>query len=252
MSLGIVFFMMFTTFYKISFLFVSLIFFLLFVQNIRRVSNPFVDPALGRNISFIIGIVCGGLIFGTVAGFISMVCYMMKDVYHLSTVAIGSGIIFPGAISVIVFGYLGGVLVDKRGTLFVLTIGSAFLATSFIVAALYIETTPLLITIIVILVFGGLSFTKTVISTIVASSLEQKEAGAGMSLLNFTSFLSVGIGIAIVGGLLSVRLLNRELLPINAEPPAYLYSNTLLLFAGIIVVSYFVTMNMYKRSRINI
>ena len=252
MSLGIVFFMMFTTFYKISFLIVSLIFFLLFVQNIRRVSNPFVDPALGRNISFMIGIVCGGLIFGTVAGFISMVPYMMKDVYHLSTVAIGSGIIFPGAMSVIVFGYIGGLLVDKKGSLFVLTTGSAFLAISFIAAALFIETTPLLITIIVIFVFGGLSFTKTVISTIVASSLEQKEAGAGMSLLNFASFLSEGIGIAIVGGLLSVRLLNRKLLPLNAEPPAYLYSNILLLFAGIIVVSYFVTMNMYKRSRINI
>jgi len=181
-----------------------------------------------------------------------MVPYMMKDVYHLSTVAIGSGIIFPGAMSVIVFGYIGGLLVDKKGSLFVLTTGSAFLAISFIVAALFIETTPLLITIIVIFVFGGLSFTKTVISTIVASSLEQKEAGAGMSLLNFTSFLSEGIGIAIVGGLLSVRLLNRKLFPINAEQHAYLYSNILLLFAGIIVVSYFVTMNMYKRSRINI
>lgn len=252
MSLGIVFFMMFTTFYKISFLIVSLICFLLFVQYIRRVSNPFVDPALGRNISFTIGIVCGGFIFGTVAGFISMVPYMMKDVYHLSTVAIGSGIIFPGAMSVIVFGYIGGLLVDKKGSLFVLTIGSAFLSISFIVAALFIETTPLLITIIVIFVFGGLSFTKTVISTIVASSLEQKEAGAGMSLLNFTSFLSEGIGIAVVGGLLSVRLLNQKLLPINGEPPAHLYSNILLLFAVIIIISCFVTMNMYKRSRINI
>lgn len=35
---------------------------------------------------------------------------------------------------------------------------------------------------------GGLSFTKTVISTIVSSSLSHEEVGSGMSLLNFTSF----------------------------------------------------------------
>ena len=123
--------MMFTTSYRISFLIVSIICFLIFVKHIRKVSNPFVDPALGRNVPFMIGIICGGLIFGTVAGFLSMVPYMMKDVYQLSTAAIGSGIIFPGAMSVIVFGYIGGVLVDKKGSLFVLTTGVAFLSISF-------------------------------------------------------------------------------------------------------------------------
>lgn len=39
-----------------------------------------------------------------------MVPYMMKDVHHLSTAAIGSGIIFPGTMSVIIFGYIGDCL----------------------------------------------------------------------------------------------------------------------------------------------
>ena len=232
MSVGIVFFIMFTTSYRISFLVVSIICFLIFVKHIRRVSNPFVNPSLGKNISFMIGIICGGLILGTAT--------------------IGSGIIFPGAMSVIVFGYIGGVLVDKKGSLFVLTTGVAFLSISFLVAVLFIETTPWVITIIVMFVFGGLSFTKTVISTIVSSSLEQKEAGAGMSLLNFTSFLSEGMGIAIVGGLLSIHLLNRKLLPINADLSTHLYSNLLLIFAGITITSWLVTMKMCKRSRRNI
>ncbi|PFO19001.1 tetracycline resistance MFS efflux pump [Bacillus thuringiensis] len=252
MSVGIVFFIMFMTSYRISFLVVSIVCFLIFFKHIRKVSNPFVNPSLGKNISFMIGIICGGLILGTVAGFISMVPYMMRDVYQLSTATIGSGIIFPGAMSVIVFGYIGGVLVDKKGSLFALTTGVAFLSISFLVAALFIETTPWVITIIVIFVFGGLSFTKTVISTIVSSSLEQKEAGAGMSLLNFTSFLSEGMGIAIVGGLLSIHFLNRKLLPINADPSTHLYSNLLLIFAGITITSWLVTMKMYKRSRRNI
>lgn len=104
-------------------------------------------------------------------------------------------------------------------------------------------------TIVLVFVFGGLSFTKTVISTIVSGSLKQKETGAGMSLLNFTSFLSEGMGIAVVGGLLSIGLLDRRLLPMNADPSTYLYSNMLFLFAGIIAISWLVTMKVYKRSQ---
>lgn len=249
MTAGIVFFMLFTTSYRISFLIISILSFLVFVKHIRKAPDPFVEPGLGKNVLFMIGVLCGGLIFGTVAGFVSMVPYMMKDVHQLSTVAIGSGIFFPGTMSVIIFGYIGGVLVDKKGSVYVLTIGVAFLSISFIIAAFFLEATPWLMTMIVVFVFGGLSFTKTVISTIVSSSLQQKEAGAGMSLLNFTSFLSEGTGIAIVGGLLSLRVIDRRLLPIDADQSTYLYSNMLLLFVGNIVISWLVILNVYKYSR---
>ncbi|MCY7942543.1 Tet(L)/Tet(K)/Tet(45) family tetracycline efflux MFS transporter [Bacillus inaquosorum] len=251
MSAGIVFFMLFTTSYSISFLMISILTFLIFVKHIRGAQEPFIDPALGKNVLFMIGVLCGGLIFGTVAGFVSMVPYMMKDVYHLSTAAIGSGIIFPGTMSVIIFGYIGGVLVDRKGSLYVLTIGIALMSSSFLIAAFFIDATPWLMTIVFVFGFLGLSFTKTVISTIVASSLKQKEAGAGMSLLNFTSFLSEGTGIAIVGGLLSIRLLDRRMLPIDVDQSAYLYSNMLLLFVGIIAISWLVTLIVYKRLRRN-
>src|SRR5699024_8397714 len=161
-----------------------------------------------------------------------------------TTAGIGSVIIFPGTMSVIIFGYVGGILVDSRGPLYVLNIGVTlvcvssltasfllettsefmtiiivfllvgyslcssriacnFLSVSFLSSSFLLETTSWFMTIIIVFVLGGLSFTKTVISTIVSSSLKQQEAGAGMSLLNFTSFLSEGTGIAIVGGLLS-------------------------------------------------
>lgn len=252
MSLGIVFFMLFTTSFTISFLVISILSFLIFVKHIKKAENPFVDPALGKNIPFMIGVLCGGLIFGTAAGFVSMVPYMMKDVHQLSTAAIGSGIIFPGTMSVILFGYIGGLLVDRKGPLVVLTMGVALLSIGFLIAALFAEAAPWVMTMVLVLVFGGLSFTKTVVSTIVSSSLKQNDAGAGMSLLNFTSFLSEGTGIAIVGGLLSVRLLDRRLLPAITEPPAYLYSNMLLLFLGIMIISWLVTIRIYKRTQRNI
>lgn len=247
MSIGIVFFMLFTTSYKMTFLVISILFLLIFLKHITRVSNPFVEPSLGKNASFMIGILCGGLIFGTVAGYVSMVPYMMKDVYQLNTAMIGSMVIFPGTMSVLIFGYIGGLLVDKKGPLSVLTLGIVFISFSFIVSAFFMGMTPWLITITFVFVFGGLSFAKTVISTVVSSSLKQEEAGAGMSLLNFTSFLSEGTGIAIVGGLLSIRLLDQKFLPIISDPSTYLYSNMLLLFTGVIVSSWLLTMTVYKR-----
>lgn len=252
MSLGIIFFMLFTTSFTISFLVISIISFLVFVKHIKKAETPFVDPALSENIPFMIGVLCGGLIFGTVAGFVSMVPYMMKDVHQLSTAAIGSGIIFPGTMSVILFGYIGGLLVDRKGPLVVLSMGIALLSIGFLIAAFFAEAAPSVMTMILVLVFGGLSFTKTVVSTIVSSSLKQNDAGAGMSLLNFTSFLSEGTGIAIVGGLLSVRLLDQRLLPTITEPAAYLYSNMLLLFLGIVIISWLVTLKIYKRTQRNL
>ncbi len=249
MSAGIVFFMLFTTSYRFSFLIISILAFFIFVKHIRKAQDPFVEPELGKNVFFVIGTLCGGLIFGTVAGFVSMIPYMMKDVHHLSTAAIGSGIIFPGTMSVIIFGYIGGLLVDRKGSMYVLTIGSALLSSGFLIAAFFIDAAPWIMTIIVIFVFGGLSFTKTVISTVVSSSLKEKEAGAGMSLLNFTSFLSEGTGIAIVGGLLSIGFLDHRLLPIDVDHSTYLYSNMLILFAGTIVICWLVILNVYKRSR---
>ena len=85
--------MLFTTSYSISFLIVSVLSFLIFVKHIRKVTDPFVDPGLGK-IYLYDWSSLWGIIFGTVAGFVSMVPYMMKDVHQLSTAEIGSVIIF--------------------------------------------------------------------------------------------------------------------------------------------------------------
>src|SRR5699024_3833043 len=157
---GIVFFMLFTTSYSISFLIVSVLSFLIFVKHIRKVTDPFVDPGLGKNIPFMIGVLCGGIIFGTVAGFVSMVLLMMKDVDQLSTAVFGSVIFLPVTISVIIFGYVGGILVDRRGTLYMLNIGFTFLSVSFLTASIPFETTSWFMTSIIVFVLGWLSFTK--------------------------------------------------------------------------------------------
>src|SRR5699024_11396143 len=94
--------------------------------------------------------------------FISMVSYMMKSIYYVNVAIICNSVIFPRTMSVIVFGYFGGFLVDRKGSLFVFILGSLSISISFLTIAFFVEFSMWLTTFMFIFVMGGLSFTKTV------------------------------------------------------------------------------------------
>ncbi|WP_425341292.1 MFS transporter [Brevibacillus borstelensis] len=230
LSAVIVMFTLYTTGYQWGYLAGSILLLGVFALYIHRANEPFIEPALFGKPRFVKGVLSGCMLLGTVAGFISMVPYMMREMHHLSTGLIGGGILFPGTMSVALFGAIGGRLADRRGHAFVMTLGVSMITASFLVTALFAEQTPWLTTGALVLTFGGLSFVKTVISSSVADTLEEHEAGAGMGMLNLACFLSEGIGIAIVGGMLSNRFLDFPLLPTVSQPGAFAYSNLLLVF----------------------
>ena len=57
--------------------------------------------------------------------------------------------------SVIIFGYIGGLLVDRKGSLYVLTIGIVLMSSSFLIAAFFIDAAPWLMTVIIVLFWGS-------------------------------------------------------------------------------------------------
>ncbi|EZU21906.1 tetracycline resistance protein, partial [Staphylococcus aureus 08-02906] len=132
--------------------------------------------------------------------------------------------------------------------LFVFILGSLSISISFLTIAFFVEFSMWLTTFMFIFVMGGLSFTKTVISKIVSSSLSEEEVASGMSLLNFTSFLSEGTGIAIVGGLLSLQLINRKLVLEFINYSSGVYSNILVAMAILIILCCLLTIIVFKRS----
>src|SRR5699024_11240923 len=98
-------------------------------------------------------------------------------------------VIYLVIMSVIVFCIFGSYILDRKVSLFVFILGSLSISISFLTIAFFVEFSMWLTTFMFIFVMGGLSFTKTVISKIVSSSLSEEEVASGMSLLNFTSFL---------------------------------------------------------------
>ena len=235
LSCGIVIFTINTTQYNWLYLAISFALFAGFALHIHKVEQPFIEPRLLMNRKFIFGVLTGCILLGTVAGCISMIPYMMRGVHQLSASMIG-WVLFPGTMSVILFSTVGGSLVDKRGMTFVLWLGSSFILASFFIISLFADQTPLFVSGMLILMFGGLSFVKTVISTSVADALEPKEVGAGMGFLSFACFLAEGLGMAIVGGLLTKHMLEYPLLSTIQNAKAYLYSNLLLVFIVAILI----------------
>nr|WP_233147026.1 MFS transporter [Paenibacillus selenitireducens] len=237
LSVGIVTMTLYMTQHQWMYLLIGLLFSILFLMHIRRAEQPFLSPSLLRNRRFIFGVLTGALMLGIVAGFISMVPYMMRDVHALTTGMIGGRILFPGTISVILFGVIGGVLVDKRGVTVVWYLGFMAIAASFVTITLFLDRTPWFMPVVLIFIFGGLSFVKTVISTVVSASLDAEQAGAGMGLLNLVCFLAEGIGIAVVGSLLTEHVVAFPWLLSLQSAKASLYSNVLLILVIFTVIS---------------
>lgn len=227
--LGIVAFALFTTTYDWRHIAISVVLFIGFGLRIRGAKEPFLEPALFQRKSFVAVVLAGGLVLGTVAGFVSMIPYMMRDVHQMATSVIGAGVLFPGTMGVIFFGIVGGAWVDKRGARFVALAGLSLIAAGLLTASLMADEIPWIVSGSLVLTFGGLSFVKTVVSTMAVKALGADEAGSGMGMLNLCCFLAEGIGVAIVGGLLAQYGLGIRLLPTVTVAAAHLYSNVALL-----------------------
>ncbi|WP_407653436.1 MFS transporter [Brevibacillus ruminantium] len=236
LSGGIVAFTLFMTAYQWGYLAVCLLFFLAFGLRIRQAEQPFIEPSLLGKRTFIIGVLTGSILLGTVAGYVSMIPYMMKEVHQLPTSLIGIGVLFPGTVSVALFGIVGGALVDKLGKVFTMSAGLSMIGSSFLIVSLFPDRTPWLVSGAVVLTFGGLSLVKTVVSTFVAATLRPEESGSGMGLLNFACFLGEGIGVATVGGLLTKSWLAFPLLPTVTDAAAFHYSNLILINIAVLVL----------------
>ncbi|GAA3406076.1 MFS transporter [Paenibacillus hodogayensis] len=249
LSGGILAFALFMTLFHWLYLAASLVLFALLALHTRRRQAPFLEPFLFRNKRYIAGVLNGALLLGTVAGFIAMVPYLMRAVYQMPTGLIGSAILFPGTLSVILFGMLGGMLADRRGHTVTMLTGLGMVAAGFLIVLFFADRASWLIAGVMILTFGGLSFVKTVVSASVARTLNPDEAGSGMGMLNFACFLAEGIGIAGVGGMLTRPWLSSPLLSTVTAPAGGLYSNMMLVFIALLACGGILFAVSYPRNR---
>jgi DHA2 family metal-tetracycline-proton antiporter-like MFS transporter len=207
MTLGIGSLIIDLTYPNWPWLIVGLVFLGGFVVRILTAKEPFVDPTLFSNRPFSGGVVTSLFLFGVVIGIFFILPLLLNRLHGLDTSAIGL-VLFPGAISGVFFGPIGGRLADKKGNRFVLSIGLSLVVASLILAAFVLAWSPWYLSGILLFTYIGFSFLQTGLINAVSQTLPEEETGVGMGLFNLVAILAGAVGTALVAKLLEAQLLD--------------------------------------------
>jgi DHA2 family metal-tetracycline-proton antiporter-like MFS transporter len=203
------------------------------VFHIRRVKDPFINPRLFANVRFRAGMIAGFLVFSASIGIIFIIPLMFSALRGLGTREIGL-LMFPGAISGVVFGRLGGNLADKRGNGTVMGIGLVLLIASLFAISFVLGLSPWFVSGGLLLTYIGFTLIQTALINSVSQTLQPQETGTGMGLFNLVTFISAAVGTALVARVLAGGWLNVPLNPVMTDPRAFGYSNLMIAFAIVI------------------
>jgi DHA2 family metal-tetracycline-proton antiporter-like MFS transporter len=229
---ALILFLSFTAWYYLA---VSLLALGIFTVHILRSRNPFIEPSLFRNRRFRAGLFVGFIIFSTAIGIIFLIPLMLNTLRGLSMREIGL-IMFPGAISGVVFGTVGGNLADRKGNGFVIAIGVVSLVASLLLISFLLGFSPFMVSAALLLTFVGFTLIQTALVNSVSQTLEVHQTGVGMGLFNLITFISGAVGTALVARVLESRWLDHRLLPLVSEDKAVSYSNLMVVFAVLVTV----------------
>jgi DHA2 family metal-tetracycline-proton antiporter-like MFS transporter len=214
---------------------------------IRRVKDPFIDPGLFRNVRFRAGMIVGFLVFSASIGIIFVIPLLFSGLRGISTREIGL-LMFPGAISGVVFGRLGGTIADRRGNRLVMGIGLVLLVASLLAISFLVSLSPWLISAGLLLTYIGFTLIQTGLINSVSQTLGMQETGTGMGLFNLVTFISAAVGTALVARVLASGWFAFGLNPVVTEAKAWPYGNLMVAFALIIAVGGVVYFARFRRA----
>ncbi len=218
----------------------------LFIVQIRRAMEPFVDPSLFANSRYRSGLVIGFFIFGSVLSVLFVIPIMLNKTYGFDANVIGF-VLFPGAFSAVIFGKVAGNLTVKKGSNFVNYLGLGLLSFSFVALSCVIGLWVGYMGAALILMYIGFSFVQTALAESVTKILPVHQIGVGMGFFNMTSTISGAIITALVAKTLEEKLLAFRLHPFITDSNAYMYGNLILIFSIIIATSVLLYFNTFGR-----
>jgi MFS transporter, DHA2 family, metal-tetracycline-proton antiporter len=199
----------------------------LFVRQIRRSANPFMDPRLFSNRLYRYGLITTFLTIGATFGMFFAVPLMLRQLNGLDSWNIGL-VIFPGAMSAALLGRAGGSLADRVGSEFIVRTGLGLLFAGHLLLAYAAGSAPVSIAACLIVGYTGFAFVQSSLAKTVSTTLDGKGMGVGMGFYNLIFFTSGAFGAAAAGKILDLAG-PASFLPFLREGAAP-YSNLFMLF----------------------
>ncbi|WP_028775963.1 MFS transporter [Shimazuella kribbensis] len=201
----------------------------IFIGRIRVTKNPFISPKLFLNKAYTLHIILAFLINGIGIGLYFLVPLLLTEVQKFPASWVGFAMV-PAAVASVILGRVGGKLADTRGNKNLYLIAASSLFLCFILLSTFIESSAWFVA--MFLVFGtvGQSFMLIVLSNSTSQTLPKDQAGLGMGLMQMFTFISQGVGTAILSRVLdngSTVFWN----PFTFANNGYIFSNIFLTLA---------------------
>lgn len=203
---------------------------------LRHAPEPFIDHTLFRNIKFRNGIFVGMTLFSVALGVFFLIPIMLSRLHMVGTDVIGM-LLFPGAISAVWFGPLAGSLADRKGNVFVVSIGVTLLAGSMVLMAALLGVTYWVVMLAMLANYVGFTMFQTAMINSVSQTLPSEQSGIGMGIFNLISIVAGALGTTLVGRTLDGNWLDTGVLAVSRNPDGFVYSDILLIFTIVVLAS---------------
>lgn len=175
----------------------------IFLLWIFRVKEPFIQPDLFGNRGFRRGVLASLCLMIAMLGLFFVLPLALTLIFHLEPDMIGL-VLFPGAISGVVVGPLGGRLADRHGNRVVLFGGMGLATLGLAGTAWALGMSPWFAAATLLPAYAGFSLLQTGLVNSVSQTLPEEETGVGMGVFNLVGILAGAVGAALVGKVLEV------------------------------------------------
>jgi DHA2 family metal-tetracycline-proton antiporter-like MFS transporter len=209
-----------------------------FIFHIKNTANPFFSLSLFSNKHYRNTVMSTFLSIGSVFGMLFMVPIMLRDLSDLSSNSIGLTL-FPGAMSAVLVGVIGGRLSDRKGSRFVVYLGSAILTAGFLALSTVAGQKAWIVACTLIISYAGFALLQSSLPHTISISLSKDQTGIGMGIYNLLFFISGAFSTAGIGRLLDFGSTGFCLNPINACIEGWIYSNIFIMLAAVVTASVF-------------
>lgn len=209
---------------------ITIVMLIVFVIYIRKVDQPFLDPAIFRNSTYTTTMIiaCLALIFNLCVPY--LIPQMLSSIHQLSSFTIGL-IMFPGALIAAIFGIVGGRIADSKGNTFLLRIAFVLQLITYALLAVFTDRSYWMIMGVLVVGNTGLTFAQVGLANTVSRTLDSAQVGVGMGLYMMLSFISGAIGTTVLGLILDRVKSPWSLNSVWYAGGANTFSNIFLVFA---------------------
>lgn len=216
-----------------------------FLIYISKHKNAFITIEFFKNWKFMLVILVVLITYSTQGSYSFLFSFMASNVHGIEPSKI-SMILLPSYVVSMVIGIMGSKITQKMGVTKTLCTALGSMAMGLLLGSFFLDKSVILLIMMSCLFNGGFSILYTPIMTLVINSLPERMRGTGLGFFNLSIKITSSTGIVITGKLLTLKALQENAVVSSMAEAGAVYSNILLIFLTVVIVS-FVTVNIVKR-----